>query len=270
MHELVALFLAAGKSLVDPALEKLRRQARRFTDLARALHKGHRIQRLFAAPLAHRIHGGLEKLHIAYAGNLHRVLKGQKYAAAGALLGLHIQQILAVEGDPAAGHRIAGVAGENMPQGALARAVGAHNGVHFAGLDRQVQTAQDFLALDLGVQVFDLQHACCFPQVRHCAGQRWLSTLNQPLIAVALFAARAGSPCGGAAHVACFVAIRGQSRRRANRRSPPGSLPAVSRPRPQIPWAVRETLLGKSRLRSWTPLFRHPGRVAGTDRADRR
>ena len=54
---------------------------------------------------------------------------------------------------------------DGVAQRALARAVGTHQGVHFAALDLQVHAAQDLLALGSGhVQIGDFQclgHAVC-------------------------------------------------------------------------------------------------------------
>ena len=73
-----------------------------------------------------------------------------------AVLGREGQQVLAVEGDAALGHLIAGVAHQHMAQRALARTVGAHEHVHLAVAYGEVHASQNFLAVHLGVQIFYL------------------------------------------------------------------------------------------------------------------
>src|SRR3546814_2933151 len=59
----------------------------------------------------------------------------------------------------AVGGLIAFTTRQHVGEGGLARAVGAHHGVHLAGLNCQVDPVQDRLAVDGGVQVLDLKHA---------------------------------------------------------------------------------------------------------------
>ena len=40
----------------------------------------------------------------------------------------------------------------------LPEPLGAHDGVDLAGVDRQVDAAEDFLVVDAGVQVLDFEH----------------------------------------------------------------------------------------------------------------
>jgi hypothetical protein len=98
------------------------------------------------ALLAHRVHRSLEKLHVADPGNLHRVLEGEEEARAGALLGIHRQQVLAVERHAARPSPRSPRARQHMAEGALAGAVRAHDGVHLPGVDLEVEAAQDILA----------------------------------------------------------------------------------------------------------------------------
>ena len=61
----------------------------------------------------------------------------------------------------AAGDLVAGVAGQRAGQGALAGAVGPHDGVHFAGVHRQVDAAEDLFAFGLYLQIGYLKHSDC-------------------------------------------------------------------------------------------------------------
>ena len=86
-------------------------------------------------------------------------MEGEKEAGGGTLLRFHIQQIFAVEGGGAAGDLVAGAAGQDVGQGRLARAVGAHDGVDFTRGDREVDAVQDdFPVLERGRELLDLQH----------------------------------------------------------------------------------------------------------------
>src|SRR5204863_7977083 len=73
----------------------------------------------------------------------------------------HGQDVLAVQGDRAAGDRVLRVPGDRVRQGGLAGAVRPHDRVRLAGPDGQVDPAQDLLLFrvrgDGDVQVADLQ-----------------------------------------------------------------------------------------------------------------
>ena len=105
--------------------------------------------------------GGAQEVGDRDAGDLDRVLHGQEDAGAGALVDRHLQDVLAVEGDGAAGDRVLRVAGQRVRQGRLAGAVRAHDGVGLALLDGQVDTLEDLpgavLGLDGDVQVVDFK-----------------------------------------------------------------------------------------------------------------
>src|SRR5690606_16947945 len=93
-----------------------------------------------------------------HARDLDRVLEGKEDACGGALLRLQGQQVATLELGPARGDLVALAPGQDVAEGGLAGAVGAHDGVHFAGLHLQRQALEDLLAGDAGVEVFDLQH----------------------------------------------------------------------------------------------------------------
>ena len=65
--------------------------------------------------------------------------------------------VLAVEQHLALGDLVVGLAGEHMRERRLAGAVRAHDGVHLPLLDGEVETVEDFLAVDLDVQIFDFK-----------------------------------------------------------------------------------------------------------------
>ena len=96
-----------------------------------------------------------QEVGVADAGDLDGILEGQEHALAGALLGVHVQEVLALEEDFALGDLVGVASGEDAGQRALAGAVGAHDGVDLAGVDLEVDAAEDFFVLDAGVQVAD-------------------------------------------------------------------------------------------------------------------
>ncbi len=97
------------------------------------------------------------------AGNLDRVLHRQEQPGPGPLVDLHGQDVLAVEGDCAAGDGVLRVPGDRVGQRGLARSVRPHDRVNLAGSDGEVDTAEDLLGAGLGldrdVQIADLERA---------------------------------------------------------------------------------------------------------------
>jgi len=53
---------------------------------------------------------------------------------------------------------IVGVAHDDQAQGALARAIGSHQGMRFTFFDRQVDPAQDWLAVNFNMQILDFEN----------------------------------------------------------------------------------------------------------------
>ena len=91
-----------------------------------------RIDLLLAARLADLVVRRAQEVRVRHAGNLDRILEGEEDARLRALLRLHLEQILAVVGDRAAGDLVRRIPGEHLRERALARAVRPHDGVHFA------------------------------------------------------------------------------------------------------------------------------------------
>ncbi len=97
-----------------------------------------------------------EELLEAHPGHLGRVLEALEQAMAGALVDAHRKQITSGEcGGP--GDLVSGLSGENMAQGRLPRAVGAHDRVDLPEGDLEVEVLQDLLPDHRGGQVLDEQ-----------------------------------------------------------------------------------------------------------------
>ena len=101
---------------------------------------------------------GPHELVHTHAGNLDGVLEAEEDARAGTLFRRHAQQVDAVQQRLAGLHDVLRMAREDVGEGALAGAVGPHDGVHLALLHRKVDALQDCVASDGGGQVANFQH----------------------------------------------------------------------------------------------------------------
>jgi hypothetical protein len=157
LEDLHALLLAAGESLVEVARGEVARHVgqlhRRLRLLAEVLER----DGLLATALAVGVDDRAQVLGDRHAGNGDRVLEGHEQAHAGALVGVGLRDVLAVEDDLPLGHLEVRVAHDGVGQGRLARAVGAHQGVELARADVQVHALEDLLLPGRDVQVLDLE-----------------------------------------------------------------------------------------------------------------
>ena len=103
--------------------------------------------------LALLVDGGAHKIGDAHAGNLHGVLETEEQAFTGALVYRQVEDILVLEDNLAGGDGIFGVASDDTRQGALAVAVGTHDGMHLAAVDLQVHALQNLTVADAGMQI---------------------------------------------------------------------------------------------------------------------
>ncbi len=108
--------------------------------------------------------GVAEKIGDLHAGNGDRILEGQEDASTGSLVGIHFEQIVAIDCCLSAGDPVQRVPGQGVRQGAFARTVGAHQRVDLAGRDFQCHALQDRSLTDGDVQIGDREHA------GHCGG----------------------------------------------------------------------------------------------------
>jgi hypothetical protein len=120
--------------------------------------KSGRRQLRLAARLALGVQRRLEEGHGGDAGDLDRVLEGKEQACDGALVRLHVEQVLAVEQHFATGDLVVFLAGEHIAQRRLARAVAPHDGVHLALGNNEVHALEDFALFDADAQVADFEH----------------------------------------------------------------------------------------------------------------
>ena len=129
--------------------------------LADQLHELDRVELRLAVVLALGVERGLQEVGVVHAGDLDGVLEGHEDAFARPLVGIHLEEVLALEQHRAAGHFVFRMAGQRPRQGALAGAVGPHDGVHLAGVHREIDAAEDLFAFGLYLQIGYLKHSDC-------------------------------------------------------------------------------------------------------------
>src|SRR5690606_31663047 len=155
LQDLGALLLTAGEALVEVALEDGLvpvEVLHRALQLAVELHDAYLVARL--APGVER---QTKEVRDRDTGHLDGVLEGQVEALAGALVGLHLEDRLALEEDVAARHLVLRVASDDLRERRLARAVGPHERVHLAARHHQIHALEDLVAAHYaGVEVTDL------------------------------------------------------------------------------------------------------------------
>jgi hypothetical protein len=95
-----------------------------------------------------------------HAGDLDRVLEGEKDSLARSLVGIEREQVLSVPRDAALRHLVAGAAGEHRGERRLAGAVRPHDRVHLARFHPEADPLEDLAAVlgQLGVQILDFEH----------------------------------------------------------------------------------------------------------------
>ena len=153
LQDLVALLLAAREALVQVPVGERRVELQQLALLLEEL--GELAHRHLLA--ARGVDGRAQEVHHRHARHLHRVLHGEEQPGLGALVGLHLGQVLPVEQHLPAGDLVPRVACQRVRQGALARAVGAHERVHLALRHLEVDALQDGRVLDGDLEVGDLQ-----------------------------------------------------------------------------------------------------------------
>ena len=155
LEDFVAFLLATREALVDGAVGELRIQLHDLALLAHQLEEVGGVHGLQSLIFALLVDGGLHEVGHGHTGNLHRILEREEQPLVGAVFGLHLQEVLAVEDGLAAGHLVERIAHEDGTQGGLSRTVRSHDGVYLTVADGEVDTFQYFFASNRGVQVLD-------------------------------------------------------------------------------------------------------------------
>ena len=158
LQDLVAFLLAAREPFVHAARQEALVHLHELHLGAHQLQEFVGIHFGLSQRLAPRVHRGLEQVDVVDAGNFHRVLESEEQPGTRTLFGRQRKEVTTFELHAAAGDFVAGPAGEHVRQRALARSIGAHDGVHLAGIDGEGQSLQHLLAADGGGEILDLQH----------------------------------------------------------------------------------------------------------------
>ena len=156
LEDLAALLLAAGEALVQVAARELAVHAQQLHVLLERLAELLQVDRVLAARLAVGVDRRAQEVDDRDARDRGRVLERHEQAGAGALVRVRLGQVLALEEDLAVGDLVARVAHDGVARVDLPEPFGPHQGVDLAAGDRQVDAAQDLLALDGHMQVLDL------------------------------------------------------------------------------------------------------------------
>src|SRR4026209_2757762 len=133
LQDLVPLFLSAGETFVDAAVEETLVHLHQLQLLAYQAQELEGIELGLTALLAYRVERGLEQIGVVDAWNLDRVLEGQEDTRAGALFRAHDQQILALVQDAPLRDLVAVSSGQYARKRALPGTVRTHDGVHLPG-----------------------------------------------------------------------------------------------------------------------------------------
>ena len=153
LEDFGALLLAAGEAVVDVAADELLVHLEAGEDVVEQLAE--LADGDFGA--AAGADGAAEEVDHGDAGDVGGVLEGEEEAGACALVGGEFEHFIAVHADGAAVDGVAGVAHDGVGEGALAGAVGAHDGVDLAGPEGEGEPLHDLLVLDGHAQVVDLE-----------------------------------------------------------------------------------------------------------------
>ena len=171
LEDLHALLLAAGEAVVDVAARELLRHVRELHRGLDGLAELLQRDRLLAARRAVRVEDHAQVLRGRHARDGDGVLEGHEQAGDGALVGVGLGDVVAVEEDLALGDVEVRVAHDRVGERRLAGPVGAHEGVELARADVQVHPAQDGLLPCAHVQVADLEVSHGLPRSAKAVGR---------------------------------------------------------------------------------------------------
>ena len=96
-----------------------------------------------------------QEIRNCHSRDFARILKCEKESFACAVIWLEREDIFAVHRDLALGDLVIGMAGHYFGERAFARAVRAHDRMHFAARNGQTQAADDLLVADRDMEIFN-------------------------------------------------------------------------------------------------------------------
>ncbi len=159
LEDLVALLLAAGEALVDGAVEEGLLHLDELRLLVEEREEVDRVELGLPAVLAHGVDRGAQEVRVRDARDLHGILEREEHALARAHLGRHGEKVHALEPGGALRHDVAGPPRQDVRERALARPVRAHDRVHLARADDEVDPLEDLVPvfLDGSVKIRDFE-----------------------------------------------------------------------------------------------------------------
>ena len=153
LEYLVALLLAAAETLVHAAVGELRIELHYLLLLAQQLQKLGCFHLGKALSLALLVDGGFHEVGHRHSSYLDRILEREEKSLVRTLLGLHREQVLAVEAGLALSDLIEWIAGEHSRKGRLARTVGAHNGMGLTRSNAEIDAPEYLFASYGGMKI---------------------------------------------------------------------------------------------------------------------
>ena len=148
LEDFVAFALTARETFVHSAAHEVRVEADEFALFAQQFEEVGRGQRVLAEILALGVEGGAHEVGHRHTGDFDRRLERHEDPFVAAVLGFELEEVLAVENHFAFGDFIFGVAHQHIGEGRLARAVGAHQHVHFTVAMVRLMPRRIFFAFD--------------------------------------------------------------------------------------------------------------------------
>src|SRR5690348_8513070 len=143
LEDLVALLFATRESVVHRAIQEAVVPA----DLLELpFEHGEKVEgiELFLPPmLADGVERRPQEVGVRDPADGDWILKREEHSFSRALLGVHVEQVLPTVRHRAARDGVRRMTGEDRGECALARAVGSHDGVDFAGANGEIQSLQD-------------------------------------------------------------------------------------------------------------------------------
>ena len=161
LQDLDALLLAAREPVVQVARGELAADLQAVhlgEELLAELRDRHRVVDAAVARLAHGVDRLAQEVRDGDARDRVRVLEREEEPGLRALVGAGLGDVVAVEQDLPLGDHVGRMPGDRVRERRLARAVRAHDRVHLAGGDREIDTLDDLGAVfERDVQVLQLE-----------------------------------------------------------------------------------------------------------------
>src|SRR5262249_49602079 len=166
LQDLVPLLLSPGEALVHRTLQHPVVKTKFGSAIPRKRHEVHGIQLRQAGVRPNRVQGGFHKVQVAYAWNFYRVLECHKQTVSRSKFRWHADEVVTIESQFVSLNLVEIASRQNLRKGALSRTVRAHDGVHFASVDIEIEPTKYFPSVYRCAQVANPQHYPTLPSSR--------------------------------------------------------------------------------------------------------